>query len=245
MLVLINLDAAAQRRATMARQLDACGCAFERVGIDLRCVCEAEVEAQVAKCLPGLRFDRKTLSNAEIGCWLSHLGAWQHLLRAVSVRAATVIEDDLQLAPSFAEAVRALAQRDAPDLVYLGTSSRNISQRRRRLLHGLAVHEPVGVIYNTWGYSITRAYAARFFASQPRRIDLPIDHFLGGRGGKHGPSIGVLQPAVVQEDPMLAAASQIGPHTNRWDRSRLFQEARRRLLASPVSGIYYSLYRYL
>jgi glycosyl transferase family 25 len=245
MLVLINLDTAAQRRGVMTRQIDACGCAFERVGIDLRCVRETEVDAQIQRCFAGLRFHRKALSNAEIGCWLSHLSAWRRLLQEPSALSATIIEDDLTLAPGFAHAVRALEHRSSLDVIYLGTSSRNISQRRRSVINGLDVHEPLGVIYNTWGYNITRAYAARFFAGKPGRIDLPIDHFLGGRGGKHGPSIGVLQPAVVHEDPMLAAASQIGPHTHRWDRSRLFQEARRRLLASPVSGMYYALYRYL
>jgi glycosyl transferase family 25 len=245
MLVLINLDAATQRRAAMARQLDARGCAFERVGIDLRCVRDSQVDAQIQRCHPQLRFDRRALSNAEIGCWLSHVSAWQRLLQHPSAAAATVIEDDLLLAPGFADAACALARRAMLDVVYLGTSSRNISQRRRSLIHGLAVHEPVGVIYNTWGYSITRAYAARFFASKLGSMRLPIDHFLGGRGGKPGPSIGVLQPAAVQEDPALAADSQIGPHTDRWDRSQLFQAARRRLLASALSGYYYALYRYL
>ncbi len=74
---------------------------------------------------------------------------------------------------------------------------------------------------------------------------MPIDHFLGGRGGRDRPRIGVLQPAVVVEDPVLGSASQIAPHTRRLDRSRLIESARRRLLASSVSQLYYSLYRYL
>ncbi len=245
MLVLINLDSATKRRAAMARQLDVRGCSFERIGIDLRCVREAQVDAQIQACCPALRFDRKALSNAEIGCWLSHLCAWQLLQRSTHAT-ATVIEDDLSLAPAFGYAIQALDRRDRFDIVYLGTSSRNISQRRRTLIGGLAVHAPVGVIYNTWGYSITRDYAQRFFASGPRLIGLPIDHFLGGRGRRRErPHIGVLQPAVVQEDPVLGAASQIGPHTRRLDRSRLFEETRRRVLSSAVGELYYSLYRFL
>ena len=245
MLVLINLDGAVQRRMAMARQLDIRGCSFERVGIDLRCVRDAEVDTQIQARFPALRFDRKALSHTEIGCWLSHLSAWQMLLEQSADQSATVLEDDLILAHGFAYAVKALAQRDAFELIYLGTSSRNVSQRRSTLVNGLAVHEPIGVIYNTWGYSITRAYVQRFLASGIRHIVLPIDHFLGGRGGRDRPQIGVLQPAVVQEDPVLGAASQIGPHTRRLDRSKLVEEARRRLLSSPVSELYYSLYRFL
>lgn len=232
----------------MAQQLGRAGLAFERVGVDLRCVRPAEVDLQIASHFPGLQFDRKSLSNAEIGCWLSHLSAWQALLRGTE-EFCTVIEDDLQLAAGFAAAVRALeskARADARfDLVYLGTSSRNVSQRQRTDIDGLAVHRPVGVIFNTWGYSVSRHYAGRFLQHGPRRIHLPIDHYLGGRGGRSRPCIGVLQPTVVDEDPILGAASQIGPYTKRLDRSRLFQNVRRRILASAVSELYYSLYRYL
>ncbi len=245
MLVLINLDSAQERRAAMARQLAAFHLSFIRVGVDLRCVRPAEVDAQVHACFPGLQFDRKSLSNAEIGCWVSHLTAWQRLLRSESAT-CTVIEDDLRLLPGFGEAVAALQERSAFDLIYLGTSSRNVSQRRRNAIQGLSVHEPVGVIYNTWGYSVARDYVARFFAVDGRRIGMPIDHFLGGRGGRARPRIGVLQPAVVVEDPVLGAASQIAPYTRRIDRSRLFEQLRRKILASTLSQMYYdALYRHL
>jgi glycosyl transferase family 25 len=248
MLVLINLDAAVERRTVMTRQLDALraerGFTFERVGVDLRRVCDGEVEAQINARFPGLEFDRKALSNAEIGCWLSHLTAWQRLLCSGHAT-CTVIEDDLTLLPGFAAAVESLSRRTSHDLVYLGTSSRNVSQRRRTDINGVMVHDAIGVIYNTWGYSIQRAYAERFFAPKRRRIAAPIDHFLGGRGRRPRAHIGVVQPAVLQEDPVLGAASQIGPYTRRLDRSVLIQDIRRRLLASPASALYYSLYRYL
>ncbi|HXY21626.1 MAG TPA: glycosyltransferase family 25 protein [Burkholderiaceae bacterium] len=258
MLVLINLDSAVQRRQAMARQLERNALAFERVGVDLRCARPCEVQAQIQSTFPALRFDRKALSDAEIGCWLSHLTAWQRLLRqADGVSCCTVIEDDLTLLPGFANVVKALygrRQQDAAfgahgasdlDLIYLGTSSRSVSQRRRTQINGLWVHKPLGVIYNTWGYTVSRRYAERFFASGPRFIRLPIDHFLGGRGGQAGPRVGVLQPPVVVEDPVLGAASQIGPYTRRLDRSHLIESVRRRILASALSEFYYTLYRYL
>lgn len=246
MLVLINLDSAIERRRAMARQLEALGLSFDRVGVDMRFVRTGDVDAEVERRFPGLRFDRKALSNAEIGCWLSHLTAWQRLLEQRACTTCTVIEDDLTLGADFADAIAALSRRSAFDLVYLGTSSRNVSQRRRTAIEGFQVHQPVGLILNTWGYSITRSYVERFFAHcGRRRIRLPIDHVLGGRGERLRPHVGVLQPTVVREDPVLGTASQIGPYTRRIDRSRLVEKLRRRVLASPVSELYYSLYRYL
>lgn len=247
MLVLINLDSALHRRQAMARQLAESGLPAARVGIDMRGVRAADIDAEVRSRFSGLSFDRRALSTPEIGCWLSHLTAWR-LLLASNCPCGTIIEDDLVLMPGFADAVRRLsAERPAGqfELIYFGTSSRNVSQRRRTQIGGLAVHRPVGIIFNTWGYNISRSYAERFFAHPHHRIRLPIDHFLGGRGGRARPHIGVLQPAVLREDPVLGAASQIGPHTRRIDRSRLFETVRRRVLASAVSEFYYSLYRYL
>ena len=228
----------------MGRQLEGFGVDFIRVGVDLRCVAEREVDAQIHACFPGLEFDRTALSNAEIGCWLSHLEAWRLLLESAS-RTCTVIEDDLRLHPGFAAAIAAIDGRDGCDIVYLGTSSRNVSQRRRVAIAGHQVHEPVGVILNTWGYNVTREFAQRFLAAGRRTIALPIDHYLGGRGPHPRPRIGVLQPTVLREDPVLGSASQIGPYTRRLDRAHWFEKVRRRMMASAVSDIYYALYRYL
>jgi glycosyl transferase family 25 len=244
MLVLINLETAVERRRVMARQLADFGLAFTRVGVDMRVVRAADIDAEVERRLPGMRFDRKALSAAEIGCWVSHLSAWRLLLQSGSAT-CTVVEDDLVLLPGFDEAIAAIAARPSIDIVYLGTYSRNVSQRRRIDIGGQAVHEPVGVILNTWGYNVTREFAARFLAADHRTIALPIDHYLGGRGRRARPRIGVLQPTVVREDPVLGTASQIGPYTRRFDRSPWFERARRRMMASPVSDLYYSLYRYL
>jgi glycosyl transferase family 25 len=244
MLVLINLDSAVERRRVMARQLADVGLDFTRVGVDMRFIRAADVDAVVASHFPRLRFDRAALSSAEIGCWLSHLTAWRLLVESASAT-CTVIEDDLTLRPGFDAAIAAIERRECLDIVYLGTSSRNVSQRRHIAIAGHRVHEPVGVILNTWGYNISRGYAQRFLAADHRTITLPIDHYLGGRGSRVRPRIGVLQPTVLHEDPVLGVASQIGPYTRRFDRSRWFERLRRRMMASPVTALYYALYRYL
>jgi glycosyl transferase family 25 len=244
MLVLINLDSAVERRVRMAEQLDAQGLTWQRIGIDLRRTPHTQVAAELASRFPSLCFDVRRLSGAELGCWASHLTAWQTLL-ASDAPSCAVIEDDLVLDRGFAAAVAALCAAPGLDLVYLGTSSRNISQRRRVDVGGFAVHTPVGVIFNTWGYVVRREWTRRFFAAGGD-IDLPIDHFLGGRARWCPPAIGVLQPTVVGEDPQLGRASQIGPHTKRLDRASWIDDLRRAVLGSRVSDLYYrTVYRLL
>ena len=104
----------------------------------------------------------------------------------------------------------------------------------------------LGTIYNTWGYVVARDWVRRFFAAGPWRIDRPIDQYTGGARAKAvKPRVGVLRPSVVREDAALGVASQIEPFTYRIDRARLVEAARRRIIDSRVSELYYRLYRLL
>ena len=245
MLFLINLDEAHARRAAMHAQLDDIGLSYERIGIDFRHVPRAVIDAWFAQRFPGITFARRSVSGAEIGCWASHLCAWQALASRADASACTVLEDDVVLDPSFPEAIATLMREPVLDLVILGTSSRNVSTRRHARVGPLRVHRPLGTIYNTWGYVVSRTWVERFFASR-WHIDRPIDHYTGGsRAGPARPRMAVLQPAVVRENPMLGARSQIAPTTFRIDRARIVELARRRIIASRASALYYKLYRFL
>jgi len=246
MLTLINLESASARRERMTERLDGCGLAFERIGIDFRRRPDQEIAEWTAARFPGFAFDFDTLSGAEIGCWASHLCAWRRLADAPGVAAATVLEDDIVLHAGFADAIDALSGGTEPfDVIMLGTSSRSLSYRRRRAIGSLSIHAPVGVIYNTWGYVVARRWVERFFAAGPRTLAMPIDHFLGGRAGRHRPRLGVIVPHLVAEDPDLALASQIEPHTFRLDRARFVESTRRRLLAGPVGELVSAVSRWL
>jgi len=245
MLVLINLEGAVERRQRMLQQLDGMGLSCERIGFDGRHLDPAAIARWAGERFPNLSFARHALSGAEVGCWLSHLGAWQRLLARPDQPACAVIEDDLVLRPSFDAAIAILTARSPYDVVYLGTSSRNLSTRRRSLIDGLCLHEPIGPVFNTWGYVIRRDWVERFFGQRDIRIRAPIDHLLGGKVRGPKPRIAVLQPPVVEEDPILGTASQIEPYTWRIDRARIVATTRRRLLASKVGDFYYALYRFL
>lgn len=246
MLFLVNLDTAIERRAAMAAQLGALGLDFRRVGVDFREQGRAAIDAWLAVNLPGIAFAHRRLSGAEIGCWASHLLAWKTLASDDSASACAVIEDDLVLDAGLPEAIATLCHAPSHDLVFLGTSCRNVSTRRHSVVGGMHLHRPFGTIYNTWGYVVSRDWVLRFLAARPWRIDRPIDHYTGGRrAGALKPRAAVLRPAVVREDALLGPASQIEPYTYRIDRSRLVELARRRILASRVSALYYRLYRLL
>lgn len=246
MLTLINLETAIARRDRMADRLDHCGLAFERIGIDFRQRPDPEIAEWTSMHFPGLTFDFEALSGAEIGCWASHLCAWRRLAQAPGEATATVLEDDVVLHAGFADAIRSLSAGIEPfDAIMLGTSSRSLSYRRRRAIGPLTIHAPVGVIYNTWGYVVARRWVDRFFAAGPRTLAMPIDHFLGGRAGRHRPRLGVVVPHLVAEDPDLALASQIEPYTFRLDRARFVESTRRRLLAGPVGELVSAVSRWL
>ncbi len=244
MLFLINLDDAHARRESMCAQLAALGLAHERIGVDFRRSSPAQIDARMAADFPGLTFDHADVSTAEIGCWASHLCAWKALANG-DAPACTVLEDDLTLDPALPEAIRTLALDPVQDLVFLGTSSRNIATRRSVAAGRFRLHRALGTIYNTWGYVVSRVWVQAFL-SRSWRIDRPIDHYTGGRrAGEVKPRIAVLRPAVVREHESLGPLSQIQPFTYRIDRARIVELARRRIIASRVSALYYKLYDYL
>ncbi len=170
MLVLINLQRADVRRARMTAQLDDLGIPFERLGHDFRGRNRTEIVRWYAAHFPSIR-----PAQAELGCWASHLSAWARI-RESGEAAGTVLEDDLVLAPEFGALVRELEDDLGDfDLVYLGTSSRNLSRRRVTTIGRHQVHAPVGLVVNTWGYVVSSRWVARVLASPTLAISMPGD----------------------------------------------------------------------
>ena len=217
--------------------MQAAGLAAERVGIDLRGVTRTDAREIARRAFPAFRFGG-LLSGPEIGCWLSHLTAWQ---RAVDARmpACTVIEDDLVLQPHFAEAHRRLTREAMHDVVYLGTSSRNISIRRPEACGPFDLRRPIGGILNTWGYVVRTEFAAHFLAAGGP-VTRPIDHVVGGGTRRGRPDVAVLQPPAVLEHAAIAGKSQIAPFTGRPDRAVVVEELRRKFLGSRLGDAYYA-----
>ncbi|MBK9673777.1 MAG: glycosyltransferase family 25 protein [Betaproteobacteria bacterium] len=239
-LFLVNLDSADERRAHMLAQLQEHHLRAHRVGIDCRSLSRQQISVAAASRFPQIEFAFDLLSGPEIGCWMSHLSAWTAFLSSEAGDACVVVEDDVVLEPDFVRTIEALEAQASYDVVFLGTSSKNLSARRRTAVNGVWMHEPKGAIYNTWGYVLRREYLHRFFAARPLRLAVPVDHVLGGRAATTRPRVAVVQPVVVREEPRLSRASQIAPHTWRIDRWRVVEQTRRRFLESRVSDWFYA-----
>jgi len=126
---------------------------------------------------------RRTLSAGEIGCALSHLGAWNDVLDK-GYEVALVVEDDVDFASDFVVRLRALRKRFPArwDLVYLGWDP-SAAPAPRAFAPGLGV--PV-YHFGTFGYLVSRRGAGRLLELLPVRE--PIDTFLAG----HFPDLRVL-----------------------------------------------------
>lgn len=215
MLFLINLEAAVERQHRMMRQLAAADLEAHRVEVDLRQHSREELRDELAMRFPQLQFDLRRLGAAEVGCWASHLTAWLKLLESPEP-AATVIEDDVLLSQAFRGAVRALHASSAFDVVYLGPTGGGIAGRRRRAPGELTVHATKGRLLDHHAYTIRRGFAERFLAKRNALVNIPLDHFLGGRSEWARPSIGVLHPTVIWGDRRLARQSTFRWQRNRW-----------------------------
>lgn len=111
-IILINLDRSPERLAAMRGQLGELGLTAERLagtdgaqldaGTRSRYYCEA-LNHQVY---------HKRLTAGEIGCYISHLRAWQLIVER-GWQHALVLEDDLLLRPEFPAAVAAVADLPA------------------------------------------------------------------------------------------------------------------------------------
>ena len=248
MLFLINLDDAHARRTSMHAQLAELGLAYERIGIDFRRAPRADIDAWIAQRFSGIAFDHR-----------QRLGRGDRLLGVASVRLAGAgVERRRRMHGArgrSACSIRALPEAIDDAGARRPRSTSCSSARRRATCRRAAaspagrfrLHRPLGTIYNTWGYVVSRAWVRRFFAAAPWRIDRPIDHYTGGsRAGRVKPRIAVLRPAVVQRGSKRSASIRRSSRTRIASTARGSSKlARRRIIASRVSALYYKLYDYL
>ncbi|MDD3371249.1 MAG: glycosyltransferase family 25 protein [Alphaproteobacteria bacterium] len=100
--ILINLDRDADRLAHMQKQLDTAGLSFARQA--------GFLGKDIPKELRSRFFDaqgnpKTALTDGEIGCYASHLAALSRVADGEFGDAALIMEDDLALAPGFADIV--------------------------------------------------------------------------------------------------------------------------------------------
>lgn len=206
--LVINLPAAADRRAAMRRQLDALGLAYEFVeAIDGR---GFDVTAHPAYDTGRRRraFGRD-MTGGELGCLLSHRAVYEKIV-AEDLDPVLVLEDDAVLGPDFVAVLASLLAAPLPyDLVrFIGSSK--LARLRQRPVWPLAGGHWLVRLETTPGgayaYLMRRAAAQKLLPFLQRNW-LPIDALMGRRW-EHGLDWFVVQPAVADHD--AAVESIIG-----------------------------------
>ena len=234
----------AQRAAALSRASDA-GLTSVSIfdAVDGRELSAAELERRDVATYTGWRlagsgfrfFDRE-LKWGEVGCALSHLGVWSAIAARADGDVALVLEDDVDFAPSFAEAllgvlneVSALVDArviEAPDAIYLGR--RAMRPEHDRLLPrasecanssaaaAAAAHaRPVcrnrlvapGFSYKTTAYLLWPSGARKLLASGFARKLIPVDDFLAlTYSARHEAKAGVGRPDL---DALFADAPRL------------------------------------
>ncbi len=107
-IILINLDRSPERLDAMRRQLGGLGLAYDRLPATDGARLDPGTLARYYSEALNLRQYHKRLTSGEIGCYISHLRAWEMIV-ARGWDYALVLEDDLVLRPEFPDALAALA----------------------------------------------------------------------------------------------------------------------------------------
>ncbi|MEM9757358.1 MAG: glycosyltransferase family 25 protein [Pseudomonadota bacterium] len=172
---LINLDRDVARLEAATGELARAGLGWTRIpAVNGRALTPDEIAA-VYDANANRRWARHPLTAPEIGCYLSHLRAWD-TLRASGAPGAVVLEDDMRITGDLVGVLAALAQdTGAWDLVKLYTFRPDVRLLKPRpLTAGHRIATPYRVPSTTLGYAIRTATAERLLRSA-RPFFRPID----------------------------------------------------------------------
>jgi glycosyl transferase family 25 len=175
MVLLINLPRSTDRRARMEQRLAA-------LGLDYELLPAVDGRAQWEQLLPSVdlpAFKRHAGSDVlpgEIGCYHSHLQAWQRLV-ASEAQALLVLEDDMVFYDDFMQALRiALRGREHWDMLKLA-KIRAKQPVCQGLLGPYRLNACIGAFTGFGAYLIQRKTAQRLLP-QMLPIRAPIDREL-------------------------------------------------------------------
>jgi len=160
---IINLEDNVTRLRNSSRQMDAQGIDWTRVdGVNGWAMTEEEVAAVYAAD-ENARRAKHPLVRPEIGCYLSHVRAWQMIAADTAHPGGFIFEDDFAAAPELRRALELLSRPD-PDWDVVKLFSFDRSPRMvtdAELGDGLRIGTPYRIPTCLIGYGITREAAAR------------------------------------------------------------------------------------
>lgn len=172
LVLLINLDRSTKRLEQMQRRLDQIGLSYER----LPAVDGTLHWDSLKQTVDIAQFERnvgRDIMPGEIGCYHSHLQAWQRLL-ASDCQTLLVLEDDVVFGDDFMQALHiALEHRTNWDMLNLN-KIRAKQPIRQNLLGPYSLNAYIGPLTGMGAYLIHRNIAKRLL-NQMFPIVLPID----------------------------------------------------------------------
>lgn len=176
--LVINLDREPQRLERMQTRLDTLGIPFNRLpATDGNHLGEVDRNLYYSESLNRRRYHRP-LSAAEIGCYISHLRAWQWLLDHGHER-AVILEDDVVFGEDFRTAIDLLPRLPQPwDVVKLGAF------RPKPILHSFSfgpftLHQYVKPPVSTFAQAVSRSGAEKLLHARipfGRPVDIDLQH---------------------------------------------------------------------
>ncbi|MFC7159339.1 glycosyltransferase family 25 protein [Pseudidiomarina halophila] len=150
--LVINLERSPQRWHAMVEQLEASGLPYERVEAVAGDTLTAEQIAQVFDSKAARHNYHYQLSRGEIGCYLSHLKAWQTILNQ-QLDYAIVLEDDVVLDAKFRLLPKVIVQCDeAWDLIKIAAP---FKQQKSYVLNQLDGFRSVRFKNRLWEHVVT------------------------------------------------------------------------------------------
>ncbi|WP_157981043.1 glycosyltransferase family 25 protein [Pseudidiomarina insulisalsae] len=175
--LVINLERSPERWRNVKAQLEATGLPFERIDAVAGDTLGETAIARVFDSDAARNNYHYQLSRGEIGCYLSHLKAWQTILDE-QLDYAIVLEDDVVLDPKFSSLPEAVAQcSESWDLIKVAAP---FKQQKSYLLDNFAGFRwvrfkkpPMGAC----GHIVSAAGAKKLLAQRPpfhRPVDVDL-----------------------------------------------------------------------
>lgn len=206
LIYVINLDRDAERLASIRDNLAKLGLGFER----LPAVIGKEVpEWEKLVDLPAYAWrNRLDMPRAgEVGCYLSHLMAMETFLRT-GAPWCVILEDDVEVLPACAEALRSLAETDDWDLVKLFNFHSGMPVKKRELAGGHRLVAHLTRTTSSAAYVVNRRAASTLLKTM-RPITEQVDHALD-RPWETGLRTRGIRPMPVVLAPVAGTSSTIG-----------------------------------
>ncbi|QJE73656.1 glycosyltransferase family 25 protein [Aerophototrophica crusticola] len=224
-IAVISLPRAGERRAHMARQLDALGLPFHFFdAVDGRAV-GAEGLARLGLSVGEPLRSRVPLNPGEVGCYASHLSLLDGFLASGS-EALLVLEDDAILDPDLPDVIRAVLDLPHPwDVVKLGGVATVPMDPVRTLGEGRTLARPWKPAYGSHAYLVSRAGAALLTDRRHRSMRVPYDALLDWYWHSGADLYAVTPWAVTTAESLVSSIQDAGGRwlhePNRLDRLRI------------------------